>query len=291
MFENGFRGISRVVCFAAIAIALTGGMFATQPGDLGPAVRSEQPDAAKKPLAYAIAFDRDLFAVFLGVVELGTGIFEPTAVMEVPLAGLGRHQGKVYGLDIDGYFWNVNFANGRMIPIGHSGITGPAPGGFVIDIFAGMGDGRLFALDFSNNLYQVDPETGAATLVGWTGLPEITHEFWASGLAGDCESLYFSIMERDDDLNIIRPPALYRINPETAVAYYIGPTAEGIVGAAFVDGTLYGFGADMTFIGGPPSRILAVDTTSGEATLVSNPNVSALWGAVNHDGARVGHCK
>jgi hypothetical protein len=173
----------------------------TQPMNAGPQGPAQGSGAAEKPLGYAIAFDVDLFTVFLGVLEFGSGSFKPSSILEVPLAGLGRHQGNIYGLDIYGYFWQVNQGNGRLTPIGESGITGPTPGGpgFVIDVFGSTADGRLFVMDFANNLYRVNLDTGAATLIGPTAIPEI-HGGWGSGLAGDCESLYFLLVEYNDDM-------------------------------------------------------------------------------------------
>jgi hypothetical protein len=61
-----------------------------------------------------------------------------------------------------GYLVKINPATGEITAIGATGLGSNAFS------FAKVG-GKLYLTDFSNNLYSVDPQTGAATFIGQPG--------------------------------------------------------------------------------------------------------------------------
>jgi hypothetical protein len=103
-------------------------------------------------------------------------------------------------------------------------------------------NGTVYATDLYSNLYTVNTTTGAATLIGATGLPE-------------CPSLISSTEVSDETLftadgnlyatfdgvslttlAVVDSPELYQINPATGVATPVGSTALGLDAAVQVNG-------------------------------------------------------
>jgi hypothetical protein len=246
-------------------------------------------------LAYAIALEAFSPDAHFGVVDLGTGKFSQIADLPPNASqGIARsREGRLYGVDAENNLFRIDPGNGKTRVIGATGITTPSPKGSIrIDVIASLASDDMFVMDYANNLYSVDPDTGAATLVGNTGIPAIVSRLYSTSLAGDCHHLYFTIWEVDDgDFHTLVPPSLYRIDPLTATATYIGPTITFMPGSAFVNGVLYGFTIDTRLIGfdeGP--HIFSIDTSTGAATKVSDLNVAGLVGAVRFAGMRAGQC-
>jgi hypothetical protein len=256
-----------------------------------------QSQGARAPnmFAYAVAFDPLSPATQFGVVDLGTGNFR--RIGDLPpnsSQGIARGwDGKLYGVDADNNLIRIDPGNSKVHILGNTGITIPGPKGpILVDVLASLATGDLFLLDFANNLYSVNPGTGAATLIGNTGIPAIVSPLYSGSLAGDCTELFFTIWEVDEDLNTLIPPSLYRIDPHTAAATYIGPTLTFMPGSALVGGVLYGFTFDTRLIGfeeGP--HVFGIDTSTGEATKISDLGVADLVGAVRFAGLRAGECK
>jgi hypothetical protein len=220
-------------------------------------------------------------------------MFHPIANLSNGVQGIGRDaEGRLYVVDTNNDLVRINPGNGTTEVIGSTGVTTPAPPGHPpVDVFASLATGELFLMDYSNNLYSVDSTTGAATLIGYTGIPPILSPIYSSSLAGDCENLFFTIVEVDENLNDILPPSLYRIDPRTAAATLVGPTVRGIPGSGFINGTLYGFSLDFRLFGLPEGpHVFSIDTTTGAATPVSDLNVPGVAGAVRLAGAQAGRC-
>ncbi|MCU0963102.1 MAG: S8 family serine peptidase, partial [Pirellulaceae bacterium] len=118
--------------------------------------------------------------------------------------------GQLYAGGWDGTFFIVDTVTGQMTPIGFMGF-------FSAMDFAFDNDGVLWALDTGENLYSIDPITGAGTfrsrIVGLNGL--------AMGLMVDPSdnSLYVTTYTADSNL--------YRVDPSTGSTELIGPV--GIV--------------------------------------------------------------
>lgn len=268
------------VLVAALATVLA---QAQSPASSGQAHKKPQPG----PIGYALGFDSAHAITQFGVLVIGTGTFAPIADLPNSAQGIGRdEQGRLYVVDAENNLVQVNAQTGHTTVIGNTGVTTPGPVGPAVDVFASMATGELFLMDYANNLYSVDPKTGAATLIGATGIPAITSPLYSSGFSGNCTSLFFTIDEVDQDLNQLQGPSLYRIDPQTAAATLVGPTAPFMPGGAFIDGQLYGFSLDLRDFGFGGPQVFSLDTHTGAATAVSDLNVSAVWGAVGfHDPA------
>jgi hypothetical protein len=281
-----------VLTLQSVMIASTG-QFASRRSAPTTSRAAAQPGGKPGPLAYAITVNQ------FGVLDIGSGRFHliadlPNAVVGSQVQCIARDaQGKIYVVDANNNLVRIKPGNGNTKVIGSTGVTTPGPvGPRLVDVCASV-NGELFLMDYSNNLYSVNPNTGAATLIGYTGIPSIISPIYASSLAGDCESLFFTIGEKD-----IRPPTLYRIDPRTAVATLVGLVGgipRGIAGSGFIDGTLYGFSLDFRFFGGTEGpHAFAIDTSTGGATLVSDLNIPGMrlvGGAVRFAGAQAGRCK
>jgi hypothetical protein len=234
------------------------------------------------PLAYALSFDGSLGQ--FGVLDIGSGVFSVIADLPNSGQGLGRDaKGHLYTVDTNNNLVRIKPANGKTKVVGSTGITTPGPvGSTLVDVFASLETGELFLMDYSNNLYSVDAKTGLATLVGATGIPAIVSPLYSSSLAGNCQDLFFTITERDATLQFIIPPTLYRIDPRTAVATLVGPTAIGMPGSGFIADVLYGFTLDQRVFGGTEGpHAVAIDVATGAATIVSDLTVPFVFGAVS----------
>jgi hypothetical protein len=246
-------------------------------------------------LGYAVAFDPLSPATQFGVVNLGTGNFSSIANLPPNSSqGIARgSDGKLYGVDANNNLIRIDPGNGKVHIVGNTGITTSGPkGSILVNVIASLATGELFLMDFANNLYSVDSSTGAVTLIGNTGIPVIISPLYSSSLAGSCTELFFTIWEVDENLNTLIPPSLYRIDPRTATASYIGSTLTFMPGSAYVRGVLYGFTFDTRLIGleeGP--HVFVIDTRTGAATKIADLGVAGLVGAVRFTGMRAGECK
>ena len=121
---------------------------------------------------------------------------------------------------------------------------------------AGVG-GELYATDFSNNLYAVNPATGAATLMGATGMPpdpSIPFTINPDGTWNLCdETLYgvggklyasfdcFTIDPNTLAIKTVVAPNLYQIDPSTGPATLVGPTSLNLGASVEVGSNFYAF--------------------------------------------------
>jgi hypothetical protein len=259
-----------------------------QPPAPGATAKKQQPG----PTGYALGLDAERGVTQFGVLALDTGTFIPVADLPNSAQGLGRDEhGKLYLVDAANNLVRVNGQTGKTRIVGNTGVTTPGPlGPTMVDVFGSMATGELFLLDYANNLYSVDPKTGAATLIGPTGIPAITSPIYSSGFAGNCTSLFFTIDEVDENLNPLQLPTLYRIDPRTALATLVGPTAPFMPGGAFIDGQLYGFSLDLREFGFGAPQVFAIDADTGAATAISVLNVTAIFGAIELRDDRHARC-
>ena len=233
-----------------------------------------------------------------GWINLVDGVFHQTAATE-PLANLVWWKGELLSLSSsDGNLVRIDPQSGNITVIGPTGL-----GANAFDL--AEVNGKLFLTDFSNNIYSVNPHTGAANLITATGMPpdpNIPFTLNADGTFNLCdESLYgiggflyatfdsfnvdtttAAVDENPADATV--SPALYRINPKTGAATLIGPTDLGI-GATFVlDGIVLGFESQVTGFTefGPTgvTELVALDLNNGKTKVLRNiPNVTAIFGA------------
>jgi len=256
--------------------------------------------ASAEPSVYVVNLNQQF-----GTVDLATGAFHPIGAPTpdglsnlvwwkdgslLSLATSGNNAGSLV---------KINPANGEETLIGPTGL------GFnAFDL--GEVRGKLYVTDFSNNIYSVDPETGAATFIRPTGMPPdptVPFTINSNGTLNLCdETLYgirgkfyatFDSLDIDPNpgdanylgVNVHVSPNVYEIDPETGVATPIAPTALGLGATVEVDGKVYAFTAVVTaFVDGFPqayNQLLTLNLETGETQFVTNvdPTVGPIFGA------------
>jgi outer membrane protein assembly factor BamB len=152
--------------------------------------------------------------------------------------------------------------------------------------------GRIYATDFDNRLYQINPLTGVATLIGPTGIPALpftpittnpdnTFNAYDETLFGANGNLYatfdaFTVsLDTFDLASILIPDNLYRIDPKTGATTLIGPTTLNLSAVAAADGVFYAFN-------GGTRQVVTLDLATGHTGLVTgyDPSIGIVTGAV-----------
>ena len=224
-----------------------------------------------------------------GTEDLRSGAFVPIGPGLPPEdAGVALVRGpdrSLLTLAFTGDLIGVNPVTGAVSLVGKTGLTdcstlaspcGPSSAGFL-----GKLGGKIYATDFANDLYSVDPATGATRLIGLTGIPPITgnpnipnpdgtFNVFDTNLFSFRGKLYaifdgFKIDPNTGAATTIIPGAIYEIDARTAKATWIAPTALGLTSVVTVDDTVYGFDA----LDGKNGEIVTVDMTSGETKPIS----------------------
>jgi hypothetical protein len=198
----------------------------------------------------------------LGTIDLQTGAFTQIGTVNgiagsvtEDLARLPR--GLLYGSN----------ANSELFLIDPVALTTSLVGtcGNTIFGLAFRQDGTLFGCS-DNTLYQINPNTGAATLVGAMGV----------------NSTYYDIkFDSGGHLYLVENSTLYLVNTSTGQALQIGQSGAigfNVWALDFGNGTLFGFTS-----GG---QIVSINTTTGVGTFVANetqssPIVTAAPGGVS----------
>ena len=202
--------------------------------------------------------------------------------------------GSLFTLTFSGNLDSINPATGLTTVIGATGLgdcTSPASpcGPTSANNLAGLG-GTLYATDLSNNLYTVNPATGAATLMGPTGIPPLPYVLLSTNPDGSTnafdETLFTSggkLYATFDAITIdfssfkitpVIPAALYQISPWTGIATLVAPTALNLSAAVDVNGTIYAFNAAA-------NQVVTLDLANGKTSFVSDfdPAAGLLGGA------------
>jgi hypothetical protein len=222
-----------------------------------------------------------------GTVDLRTGEFVPIPVSP-GLADLGIGDGLVLGpgrslssLAFSGELDKIDPLTGETSQIGPTGLADcSAPGSYAPNCanFIGRLNGSFFATDFAQNLYSVDPRTGAAKLIGPTGIPPITFAPFSENPDGSvnvfAESLFsahgklyalFSTaavnFETGTNTPVI-PAAIYQIDPATGQTRLVTLTNPGLSAIVNVNDRIYAFDA---FAG----QVVTLDLATGQTTVVS----------------------
>ncbi|MCU1263601.1 MAG: hypothetical protein JWO80_6486 [Bryobacterales bacterium] len=235
--------------------------------------------ASGSPFAYVVNGNQ------FGTIDLVSGAFlqigPNTPEGESGLAP--GPNGSLLTLTFSGNLDSINPITGATALIGPTGLTDcstpTSPCGPTSPNMLGEMGGTIYATDFDNNLYEVNPLTGATTLIGHTGIPAISFiplttnpdgsfNFYDESLFGAGVQLYATF-----DTGTFNPvtstptamiaPNLYRIDPSTGLATLIGPTALGLGAVVGVNGTFYGFD-DAT------GQVVTLDLTNGHTSFVSN---------------------
>jgi hypothetical protein len=247
--------------------------------------------ASASPLVYVVNGSEQF-----GTVDPGTGTFHQIG----PLGPDGqsglvpRPNGSLLTLAFSGNLDSINPATGVTSVIGPTGLadcsTPAAPCGPTSAAGFGEFGGTLYATDFSNNLYTVNPVSGVATLIGPTGIPAFAFNPNIPNPDGTVNILDYSLFsaggklyETFDTATIdfstftITPVIaanLYRIDPSTGLATLVAPTTLNLTAVVNVNGTLYAFD-------GATNQILTLDVANGNTSFVSDydPAAGLILGA------------
>ena len=168
------------------------------------------------------------------------------------------------------------------------------PGSYALNCANALGQvgGHLYATDFANNLYSVDPKTGAATLIGPTGMPPLEFAPPRANSDGTLDVVSESLgqlsrqavrefrhcenQSRSGDVRPHHTGGLYQIDPSTGMSTPIASVDSNITAMVNVHDTVYAFDAWT-------GEVLRLDMTTGltEATnvVVSQTAGSLIVGA------------
>lgn len=250
--------------------------------------------ASAGPIAYVINSPNGVQQ--FGTMDLTSGVFTQigtdTFVGENGL--VPGPNGTLLSLAFSGDLNSIDPATGVTTVIGPTGMAscvvpsdpcGPTATNNLVEL-----GGDIFATDLNNDLYSVNPFTGAATLIGPTGIPPTppgvgtinpdgTLNAFDETLFTANGALYatFDAITVDFDPFGVTPvisPALYRIDPVTGVATLIAPTTITLGAVVNVNGTLYAFENST-------SQVLTLDIATGNTTVVSDfdPGIGLIGGA------------
>lgn len=251
------------------------------------------------PLVYVVTASQQF-----GTVDLATGHFQPIGNPTPDgMANLVWWHGSLLSLTTTGgdagSLAKINPTTGEVTDIG------PTELGFSAFDLAEV-RGRLYLTDFSNNIYSVDPETGAATFLQATGMPPdptIPFTLDGNGNLNLCDETFygvdgklyasfdsFAIGPNPGDQNYLAittkvDPQLYQIDPGTGAATLVGPTDLQLGASVEVGGNLYAFRlVVIAFADGFPqvySQLVSLDRSTGKTTFVRNidPAAGAIFGA------------
>jgi hypothetical protein len=234
-----------------------------------------------------------------GTLNLATGAFQQIGPTQPEVGSFGlaaAPNGSLVTFAYSSNLYSINPATGSPTLVGPTGLadcaTPTSPCGPTSSATLGNFAGKIYATDFQNNLYNVNSVTGAATLIGATGIPAIpfvagsfnddgTINFYDEAIFGSAGNLYETFDAFVFDLNsftvvkTIVAPALYQIDPSSGLGTLIGTTDLGIGAVAGVDGTYYAFN-DMT------GQIEGLNLANGSTSFISNfdPAAGVIQGAV-----------
>ena len=195
-----------------------------------------------------------------GTLDLATGVLTQTGNTGITPAGLAEIGSTLYTASVSTGLYTVNTLTGNLTQISNLGLNGSD-----YNVLGSTPTG-LYALDDSFNLYSINPTTGAATLLGPTGV--------ATGLASG--SIGFSLSTGSSTLYFEDDFDLYSLNTTTGKGTLIGQSgAPGIGFNSLVseNGTLYGVESSNTL---PYNTLYEINTSTGVGTSGStlNPDVS-----------------
>lgn len=254
--------------------------------------------ARAQKLAYVVTSNQQF-----GVVNLQTGAFQPIGPgIPEPMANLVWHDGNLYSLSlITASLVKIDPATGATTFIGPTGL-----GAFAFDLAEARG--ILYATDLSNNIYTVNPDTGAATLLRATGIPpDLIYPFTTNpdGTIELCDEAFYGFADHlfaiydeftlDPGTLAVTPVTaakLYEIDPSSGVAAAIAPVPLNIGSMVEVNGRFYGFRWMTLSFGafGPQiqSQLVSIDVSNGNVTALRNIDVAAggILGAAPARSAR-----
>ena len=170
---------------------------------------------------------------------------------------------------------NINQTTGAYTVIGAHGVD--------LATLTNLSDGRLFGVDVEDNLYQVNPSNGAASLIGPTGLSSTgTSDF---SLASNGTTLYYTYSANGG------VSSLYTLSLSTGAATTVGSTGvSGIVGSAFA-GPTFATGSLYEFL--TNGQTDSINLSTGAATFVNDNGLGDIytaWASSRQRPSRPAHC-
>jgi len=232
-----------------------------------------------------------------GAVDLRSGAFILIGPGLPPDVGAGLVPGRgrsLLTLSFSGNLDAIDPATGRTARVGATGLgdcsTPASPCGPNSANVIGQLDDTYYATDFAQNLYSVNPRTGAAKLIGPTGIPAITFIPFSANPDGSlnvyAESLFSArgklyanfatarLNPATGTATPVIPGALYQINPTTGYARLVAPTDTSLTSTVNVDETIYAFDAAT-------GQVVTLDVRNGLTTAVSDldPAAGLIGGA------------
>lgn len=258
------------------------------------ALTSLAASASAGPIVYVINGSQQF-----GTVDLNTGTFQQIGANgpEPGYFGLAPGlNGSLLTFAFSGNVYSINPGNGTPTLLGPSGLddcsTVVSPCGPTSASTLGEAGGRIYATDLQNSLYSLNPQTGAATLIGLTGIPGVpfvpgsqnpdgTFNFYDQTIFGAGGKLYSTFDAFVFDfatftiVNSVIAPKLYEINPSTGGATVVGPTGWNIGAVFSLDGNSYAFDVSQ-------SQVLNLNLTDGSTSFVRDfdPAAGVVGGAV-----------
>jgi PEP-CTERM motif len=249
------------------------------------------------PLTYVIGNNDIEGTSHFGTVDLATGAFQQIGP-NTPVGSEGLAAGpggSLLTLAYNSDLYSINPATGAYTLVGPTGLgdcsTPASPCGPTSNLTLGGANGNIYATDFQNRTYSVNPLTGAATLIGATGIPPIpfipassnpdgTINFYEEALFGAGGKLYATFDALVFDLatssvaSVAVAPALYQIDPSTGRATVVGSTDLAIGAVVGANGTNYAFNLLR-------SQIFSLDVATGSTSLISDtdPTAGTIRGA------------
>jgi hypothetical protein len=242
---------------------------------------------------YVTAFNLVTGNQQFGTVDLGTGAFQQIRnAADQDFRGLVPvSNGSLLTLGFDANLASINPVTGLPTVIGPTGLSdcstpGSPCGPRSVSTFGALG-GTLYATDYNQNLYRVNPATGAATLVGPTGMPAFPFpSHFTSNPDGTANVFSATLFPANGNLyatfdsNTVDPtsgnstPAilnnLYRIDPSTAVATIVAPTIQAISAVTQVNGTEYAFNVGT-------QQFLTLNLANGGTSFVANVSPGGMY--------------
>ncbi|MDQ2898915.1 MAG: PEP-CTERM sorting domain-containing protein [Acidobacteriota bacterium] len=245
------------------------------------------------PIVYVVTGSQQF-----GTVDVGTGAFRQIGpnTPEAEVGGLlPGPNGSLLTLAGSGNLDSINPATGVTTVVGPTGLgdcsTPTSPCGPTSANAFGELAGKIYATDYHNNLYTVNPSTGHATLIGPTGIPAVTFiplstpnpdgslNFFGGALFGASGKLYATfdtgtVNFMTGVITPVIPENLYQIDPATGTTTLIGPTAFALDTVIDVNGTFYAFKNDT-------NQVVTLNLANGNTSFVSNldPAAGLVFGA------------
>jgi len=250
-----------------------------------------QPASARHSLVYVITGSPQF-----GAVDLHSGTFLPIGPSLPPEVGGGLVQGPgktLLTLGFSGNLVSIDPVTGIASVVGPTGLgdctTPNSPCGPNSANGIGRLEGDFYATDFANNLYSLNPKSGATRLIGHTGIPEVPFSPLSVNPDGSqnvlnetlftaCGRLYANfaaaVRPQGRPPHIVVDPAIWEIDPKTGQAKWIAPTELGLTSIVNVKETIYAFSVRT-------GQVVILDVSTGQTSAVSelDPTAGLIGGA------------